>query len=151
MNTERYSLLARLLQQEGIENTQEEPILPGGTEIPQALSWGQERLWFFDQLIPHSALYNIPLSISIKGPLQVALVERCLTEIVRRHAVLRTTFVILGGQPYQQIAPTLQVPLRYIDLQGLSPDAQARTIQTLSESESRLPFALDRGPLLRVA
>jgi amino acid adenylation domain-containing protein len=151
MNTERYSLLARLLQQQGIENTQEEPILPGGAEIPLALSWGQERLWFFDQLIPHSALYNIPLSISIKGPLQVPLVERCLTEIVRRHAVLRTTFVILGGQPHQQIAPTFQVPLQYIDLRGLSPAAQARTIQTLSESESRLPFALDQGPLLRVA
>ena len=56
------------------------------------LSFAQQRLWFIDQLEPGSALYNNPMAVRLSGELKKDALERTLTEIVRRHEVLRTTF-----------------------------------------------------------
>lgn len=151
MSAERYQLLARLLQKQGINYNQEDALLPSKEEGFSPLSWGQERLWFFDRLVPRSALYNVPLRISIKGSLEVPLVEQCLNEIVRRHAVLRATFIVQGAEVYQQITPTLHIPLQCIDLQHLLPADQESAVQAFSERESSQPFDLDQGPLLRTS
>src|SRR3954453_24161015 len=70
-------------------------------------SFAQDRLWFADQLAPGSVLYNIPAAFRLRGPLDPALLEQALNEIVARHEVLRTTFVAVDGSPVQAISPTL--------------------------------------------
>ena len=45
--------------------------------------------------------------------------RRVLTEVVRRHEALRTTFPSADGEPYQAIAPAGPVPLPVVDLAGL--------------------------------
>src|SRR4029077_19944789 len=57
-----------------------------------ALSFAQERLWFLDQLAPGSAAYNLPAAVRLRGDLSGAALAAALTEIVRRHEALRTTF-----------------------------------------------------------
>ncbi len=59
---------------------------------PIPLSYAQQRLWFFDQLIPNSALYNIPSSMRIEGELDIEAWEKSLQAIIARHESLRTTF-----------------------------------------------------------
>ena len=39
----------------------------------------------------------------LKGELKVEALERTLSEIVRRHEVLRTRFVNVGGEPRQEV------------------------------------------------
>ena len=63
------------------------------------------RLWFIDQLEPGSVMYNVPKAFRVRGRLSVERLEQSLTEIVRRHEVLRTTFSAIGGQPMQKISP----------------------------------------------
>ena len=84
------------------------------------LSFAQQRLWFLNQLEPESEFYNSSKAVRLKGELQVEALERTLTEIVRRHEVLRTRFVEVGGEPRQEVLPAAPVVLPVTDLSGLA-------------------------------
>lgn len=125
------------------------PIQPVGREGNLALSFAQQRLWFLDQLEPNSAFYNLGGTVRLTGPLDVAALERSLSEVVRRHEILRTSFDSVGGQPVQVIAPALHLDIPILDLQHLPP-AERETVAArwLAEEASR-PFDLSKLPLLR--
>ncbi|HEV2764297.1 MAG TPA: condensation domain-containing protein, partial [Pyrinomonadaceae bacterium] len=82
--------------------------------------------------------------------LNVEALEKALSEIVRRHEVLRTTFTSVSGQPVQTIAPALPVSLPVEDLTRL-PEAEreAQAVRVAADEGSR-PFDLSRGPLMRL-
>jgi hypothetical protein len=63
------------------------------------LSPAQERLWFMDQLVPDSPLYNEAFALRLSGALNVSALQQSFTELVRRHQALRTSFEIIQGQP----------------------------------------------------
>ncbi|CAG0936138.1 nonribosomal peptide synthetase DhbF [Thermoflexales bacterium] len=123
-------------------------ILSRQSELP--LSFAQRRLWFLNQLGPASSLYNISTAVRLVGHLNLTTLEQSLNEIVRRHETLRTTFAAVKGQPIQQIAPALTVPLPVIDLHSLPANERAICVQQLIEEEGQRPFDLAQGPLLRV-
>jgi len=68
---------------------------------------------------------------------------------VRRHEALRTTFVMIDGQPSQVIAPAVSVSLPVVDLRVPAAEREVAAQQMASESAQR-PFTLSAGPLLRV-
>ncbi len=116
---------------------------------PVPLSFAQERLWFVDQLEPGSPAYNIALAVELAGHLATAALAASLAEIVRRHAVLRTTFALAAGRPAQVIAPARDLPLPQVDLSRLPPMARDAVGRRLAGDEARRPFDLARGPLVR--
>ncbi|MDE1147116.1 MAG: condensation domain-containing protein [Azospirillaceae bacterium] len=113
------------------------------------LSFAQERLWFLDQLQPYSAAYNIPEVYSFSGPLNVEALERALQEILRRHEVLRSRFVVREGQPAQCIDPPPAPVLRMVDLRPLAADARPAALQRLVMEAAGTVFDLSAGLLLR--
>jgi amino acid adenylation domain-containing protein/thioester reductase-like protein len=124
------------------------PIKPISQDGVLPLSFAQERLWFLNQLEPDSAAYNIPAAMHLRGSLDGVALERSLNEIVQRHAVLRTTFVTVEGQPVQVVAPNLTLVIPVVDLQGLSEkQREIETLRIATEEAQRL-FNL-QGPLLR--
>ncbi len=123
------------------------PVPREGTRLP--LSFAQERLWFLDQLEPGSATYNIPFGLRIDGRFQVGLLAAGLTEIARRHESLRTSFPSASGEPVQAIAPAAPVPLPLIDLSALPDSPRWREAEELVTGDSRTPFDLARGPVIR--
>ncbi|MGQ4807000.1 D-alanine--D-alanyl carrier protein ligase [Candidatus Entotheonellaceae bacterium PAL068K] len=137
------------LSQAALKSIQTERIQPTGRHAKIPLSFAQQRLWFLDQLIGPSAAYNIPAGIHISGQLEIPLLERAFNEIVRRHEILRTTFPAVDGQPVQAIAPTLTLPLRFVDLQHVSKPQQDAVVNRLAAQEARQLFDLARGPLFR--
>ncbi|MBD0328279.1 MAG: AMP-binding protein, partial [Pyrinomonadaceae bacterium] len=116
---------------------------------PIPLSFAQARLWFLDQLVGASSTYNIPTALQITGSLNVAALEQTLAEIVRRHAVLRTSFHQINDEPVQVIDPTATLTLPVVDLQDLPPDEQLAKAQDLANLEADQPFTLDSSPLVR--
>src|SRR5262245_24960605 len=91
------------------------PVRPQPRNGHVPLSFAQEGAWFIDQLQPGTP-FNISLPTRLRTPLDLSVLEAALNEIVRRHEVLRTTFVSIDGQPAQVVADTLHIPVQVIDL-----------------------------------
>ncbi|MCP4659111.1 MAG: amino acid adenylation domain-containing protein, partial [bacterium] len=113
------------------------------------LSFAQQRLWFLAQLVPDAALYNIPLALRLRGPLNRAALAAGLGEIVRRHQVLRSRFAVRDGEPYTVICPPPDRALPVVDLTRLAPTERPAEVQRLASEQARRPFDLSRGPFLR--
>ena len=65
---------------------------------------------------PGSAAYNMSTGLRLEGRLDVAALECALDELVRRHEILRTTFVLEDGEPVQWIAERAEARLERVDL-----------------------------------
>src|SRR4051794_36986427 len=78
--------------------------------------FARSRVWFLHQFAPTSSVYNAPAPMRVKAPLDAAVLERSLNEIVRRHETLRTTFATVDGEPVQVIAPESTLALEVVDL-----------------------------------
>jgi amino acid adenylation domain-containing protein len=129
--------------------------LPPLTRVARAdsyqLSFAQERLWFLDQLEPGNPFYNIPISVRLTGHVDVEVLERVLTEIVRRHEILRTRIVSDDGRPVQVVAPTARVSLPLHDLGGLPAEQREAEVRRLVDEELRRPFDLAADSPLRAS
>ncbi|HEY0386434.1 MAG TPA: condensation domain-containing protein [Pyrinomonadaceae bacterium] len=113
------------------------------------LSYAQQRLWFMHQLEPEASVYNIPATPCLSGPLDRQALERSLTEIVRRHETLRTTFSIIDGQPMQVIATAQPFLLPVTDLSSMPEQERELEAGRMANEEAQRPFKLEQGPLLR--
>jgi acyl carrier protein len=119
-----------------------------GSRIP--LSFSQQRLWFLDQIIPAEAvaLYNGTVPLRFRGPLDHELLERAFQEIIARHEILRTGFV-LDGEPIQVIAPAVPFSIPLVDLSHLPAERRETKALEIAENDAHRPFDLGHPPLLR--
>ncbi len=131
---------------------------PAGVAAVSAgvLSHAQERLWFLDQLVPGSAVYNIPGALLFHGRLHPALLAACLDEIVRRHDVLRSVYPAGAGRPVSVVRARLDLALPLVDLSALAAgaahaDRAGAAAWVLATDFANRPFDLAAGPLLRGA
>ncbi|MFP2912228.1 amino acid adenylation domain-containing protein, partial [Pyxidicoccus sp. 3LFB2] len=141
--------LAELLAQRAGSVSRQPPVVPVERTQSLPLSFAQQRLWFLDQLQPGSASYNIPWALKLKGTLDAEALRKALHALVQRHEALRTTFAVREGVPTQHIHPEARVELPVVDLSGLSDAQRDAEVQRLSRQESRRPFDLAHGPLVR--
>ena len=125
------------------------PITPRASRQYLPLSFAQQRLWFIEQLQPDSSTYHICPALRMRGPLDSLALEKSLGEILRRHEVLRTSFMILDGQPVQVIAPYSEFTLETVDLSSVPLAEQETELQRLLKEEALKPFDLGTSPLLR--
>ncbi|HCK4881589.1 TPA: non-ribosomal peptide synthetase, partial [Pseudomonas aeruginosa] len=122
--------------------------IPRVCEQPGAhsLSYAQQRQWFLWQLEPDSAAYHIPAALRLRGELDVEALKRSFAALVERHEGLRTTFRQEGGETLQVVHDRLPLEIREQSL-GVADEA---ALMARIEEEVRVPFDLERGPLLRV-
>ncbi len=118
-------------------------------EEPRQLSFGQERLWYLDQLSPGNPVYNTPMLLRLKGPLEIPALGKALNSVLQRHDVLRTAFLASGGRPVPVVPKKRAVELRQVDLSSLPPDAREEEAARLASQEGARPFNLARDLLFR--
>ncbi|WP_263053373.1 non-ribosomal peptide synthetase [Granulicella mallensis] len=111
------------------------------------LSFAQQRLWFLAQMEGISEAYHIPVGLRLSGTLDTEALQRALDQIVLRHESLRTRFVVVGGEPVQQIDPATPFDLKIHDLSDAS-DAESE-LQQIAQEEAGGSFSLSSGPLIR--
>jgi hypothetical protein len=114
------------------------------------LSFGQERLWFIQQLEPHNTAYNLIRAAKLEGNLDKQALEKSIDEIIRRHEILRTIFIFDKEKPTQVILPKLSLPLEIEDLKNLPKEQHETKIKQVIREESQYWFDLAKGPLLRI-
>ncbi|MFF0087445.1 amino acid adenylation domain-containing protein [Streptomyces canus] len=148
---EKRELLARRLAGAARGSHGGDQTIPRRPAGPPPLSFAQQRLWFLDQLDPHSPHYNIPMAARIPAAVDAPLLERSMNDVVRRHESLRTTFSLVGDGPVQVIHDEAWIPLEVQDLTVLPAEERERTAEQLVAEHGRIPFDLETGPLLRIA
>jgi len=118
-------------------------------EEPRALSFGQERLWYLDQLSPGNAVYNTPLLLRLSGALDISALHKALECVMQRHEVLRTAFLSSAGRPVPVVPKKRALGFRELDLREISGDAQHKELSRLINEEAARPFNLARDPMFR--
>lgn len=139
-----------LCSDRGQDQADGQAIPPRPTRGPIPLSFSQQQVWLHSHMVGDVPVYNEAITIYRRGPLDDAVLERCLTEILRRHEIWRTIFDTVDGKPVQvvQAAPE-HFRLRSIDLRKMCKADRVREAVRLATEDARKPFDLKKGPLLR--
>ncbi|MEU4832126.1 amino acid adenylation domain-containing protein, partial [Streptosporangium sp. NPDC023615] len=145
---QRAALEERMRRQPSPQRAPGIPRRAGGGPAP--LSFGQERLWFLQQLDPADASYNMFMVQRLRGRVSVEALRHALGRLVERHATLRARFTAREGSPVQEIGPPVPVEPDLIDLSGLPADEREDRATELVADLTNRPFDLAAGPLLRV-
>src|SRR6185437_7690346 len=122
-------------------------------EEKKKLSYGQQRLWFLEQLEPAASAYNLSSGIRLEGDLNIEVLERSLNEVVERHESLRTRFELnQQGEPQQVVGKPeeLRIKLKIHEVAGRTAEEKQAEVKRLTQEEERRPFDLKQGPLMRV-
>src|SRR5262245_43944415 len=119
LSDKKRALLNAMLKEKGLESASNQKISRRNSDGPVLASFLQERLWALEQMGMANSTYNMNSIVRLNGLLNVAVLERSLQEIVRRHETLRTTFVAMDGRPMQIISPTFVLEMPVLDLYHL--------------------------------
>lgn len=118
------SRVADLVAARGPSGT--ERITPRDRSRPTPLGIAQQREWAIERL---RAANNIAGAFRVEGELDLDLLSAVLTEVVRRHEVLRSTVEMRAdGIPVQVVHPVSPVPIPVVDLSDLAADQQREEV-----------------------
>jgi amino acid adenylation domain-containing protein len=109
------------------------------------LSYGQKPLWLLHQVAPTSAAYHVAFTAQICSDVHVPALERALQTLVNRHAMLRTTYEVNDGKPFQRIHPYRDFHFEHVDASTWSQSELHRQVRKAYQR----PFDLACGPVLR--
>ncbi|MGW3268222.1 amino acid adenylation domain-containing protein [Streptomyces sp. NPDC001056] len=138
-------------------------------EGPVPLSFGQERLWFLEQLAPGLGVHNEYVALRLTGALDLAALDAALTRLADRHDALRTVVEVADGVPVQRVLPPGRSVLDVVEVDGSGTDdgeaddgeadgggtdgalatACSTAERSIAEREAARPFDLAQGPLFR--
>ncbi|HVL01851.1 MAG TPA: amino acid adenylation domain-containing protein, partial [Dongiaceae bacterium] len=140
---------AKVVEQAGVEPSR--PAIVARRERHQArLSFGQQRLWFFEQLNPGTSANNMPMALKIRGALREDALQKAFRELIRRHESLRTHFAAgADGEPVQIITQSVDWRMALVDLSTLPVEQREAPLQQQIEKNRSDVFDLRQAPLLR--
>ncbi len=124
-----------------------EPASSSAADARLRLSFAQQRLWLADQLAPGGADYNAFEVRRLTGGLDVPALSAALADTIARHASLRTTFYEHDGVPYQRVNEDFDTPFELLSLAS----SDAGEVRATISRQTRAPFRLDEGPLIRMS
>jgi natural product biosynthesis luciferase-like monooxygenase protein/amino acid adenylation domain-containing protein/non-ribosomal peptide synthase protein (TIGR01720 family) len=144
---------ARIQARLGTGAESAEAALPPLVRVPRdgtlPLSVVQERVVALEQAVPGNPALNMSMVLRMSGTLDVAVLERSLEAMTRRHEALRTSYPRVDGHTVVRIAPELKLPLTPEQVAGATPEAREAEGRRLVHVETARPLDIERGPVVR--
>jgi amino acid adenylation domain-containing protein len=125
------------------------PLVPQPRDGDIPLSFAQQRFWFVERMGAAANAYNMPMTLRLRGPLDVDALRGALDGVIGRHESLRTVFEMRDGEPVQVIHPELHLPLPLHDVSRLADAEREAEVRRFTRAELETPFDLERGPVIR--
>lgn len=127
-----------------------EPVAPPEESRPVgALSSGQERLWFFEQLHRKKAPNLLILALDLRGRLDLDALRHALAAVVARHEPLRTVFTQERGVPKAVVWPKAEIVLETgapgdFEISARTPEPPLTTVrlERVADDHHVLTFAM---------
>ncbi|GAA1461136.1 non-ribosomal peptide synthetase [Williamsia maris] len=89
------------------------------------LSHAQTRLWFINRMDPSAPTYNMSGAVRLGIDVDVIAFAAAVRDVVERHAILRTVFPSVDGEPVQQV----------LDMATVAPGLDARVLDAQGRGE----------------
>jgi amino acid adenylation domain-containing protein/thioester reductase-like protein len=112
------------------------------------ISFQQQQLYTFHHNSNNLSLCNEPLTFRL-NTVQSEILELAIRNIIKHHEILRTAFVQIGNELYQEIKDDIHFELNKLDLSDIDQSEQESTSNEYGEEELILPFNLKAPPLFR--
>lgn len=140
------SLMQKILQGKGKFNTIQKR--DQYNDIP--LSFAQRRIWFLEQLLPNTSVYNIVGGIKITGQINREALNRAITDIINRHEALRTEYIVKDTNPVQHIIDKFEnIEIPMVDLIGKVENNTSVVYEVINE-EANCNIDITKAPLLKM-
>ncbi|HLP57233.1 MAG TPA: amino acid adenylation domain-containing protein [Candidatus Deferrimicrobium sp.] len=114
-----------------------------------ALSPAQKRLYILQQMEIESVHYNMPQVIPFVDKIDVERMEWVFKELIQRHEILRTSFVMVAEEPVQRIQAEVAFEIKVFAELFSKSDPPGPLPGRGSLLKFIRPFDLSQGPLLR--
>ena len=137
LSESKKQLLEKYLRGEFAEERTKSLAIPRRSDDKYApLSFSQQQVWVNSNLAGDLPVYNETMTVFKRGPLDPAILERAIGEIIRRHEIWRTTFDVVDGQPVQLVHPAsgiFQIPR--VDLAALPQEQRKKEAIRMATEE----------------
>lgn len=124
-----------------------------GREDVYPLSTNQIPIWYQKRIRPDAPAYlwHLPVGIWLDGVLDVDVFKRCLSTLIQRHEVARTTFgTSWRGQPQQYVHKTIEWTLDEEDLRRIPKDDVDEVLNSRLRAKLHPPFDWKKQPPWRI-
>jgi len=106
------------------------------------MSSAQKRTYLICQMDPKGILYNMPENMHLTGEVRPEDLKKALQQLIDRHEILRTQFLMVDGEPMQKILDHVDADFEYVtDTETPEEELIANFVR---------PFDLGKVPLVRV-
>jgi thioesterase domain-containing protein len=109
----------------------------------------QVRFWHEQRASQKASALNIAFRLQLSGPLEAASIEQVLCEMVARHEILRTGFLMTGAGLRQQVWSQVPFRLEVVDLTGFEEKDGLAEAERVGRLQARTPFELSSPSFFR--
>ena len=115
------------------------------------LSFSQQRVWYLEQISISNSGYNLFYPVKIIGKFNLNAFELALSNVIRRHEILRTTYSVVDGEVNQMISSSTEISLPIIDLSNLPEVKKQNTYKKILSKKSAKSINLESGPVIDIS
>ncbi|OPA80603.1 hypothetical protein BVG16_07760, partial [Paenibacillus selenitireducens] len=123
------------------EKQRYEPIPEAETKEYYPMSSTQKRTYFICQMDDTGLAYNIPWVMKLTGEVCPEVIREAMQEVLNRHEILRTEFLMKDGEPVQKVRKDASVDYKFIE------DTETSEEDIIKDFIK--PFDLGKAPLFR--